>query len=137
MSNVRRARGKFRRGRGNIYRSEDLSARVHHLPLYEYRCRNCRKVVERIEKLNGPHLKSCPHCKGRVERIVSRSAIQFKGSGWYVTDYARSSAPPGDSGKQEPAPAAAAEKTAAGPDGKPKGKPAPASKGKKTGTAEK
>jgi putative FmdB family regulatory protein len=101
------------------------------LPLYEYDCRSCHKRVERIEKLNGPHLKVCPHCKGRVERIVSRSAIQFKGSGWYVTDYARSSSA-SDSGKQEPAPAAApgGEKPAAGSD-KSKTKPAAGTKGKK------
>jgi putative FmdB family regulatory protein len=108
------------------------------LPLYEYQCRNCHKIVERIEKLNGPHLKNCPHCKGRVERIVSRSAIAFKGSGWYVTDYARSSAP-SDSGKQEPAPTPAqtGDKPAAGSDAKSKPKPAPASKNKKAGAAEK
>ena len=108
------------------------------MPLYEYRCRNCHKVVERIEKLNGPHLKSCPHCKGRVDRIVSRSSIAFKGSGWYVTDYARSSSPK-DSGKQEPAPAPAqtGEKTATASDEKSRSKPAPASKGKKAGAAEK
>ena len=100
--------------------------------MYEYDCRNCHARVERIEKLNGPHLKSCPKCKGRVDRIVSRSSIAFKGSGWYVTDYPKPSSA-GDSGKQEPAPAAAqtGEKPAAGKDEKPKTKPAPATKGKK------
>jgi putative FmdB family regulatory protein len=58
------------------------------LPLYEYECEKCHKVTEKIEKVNGPHLKKCPHCGGKVEQKVSRSAIQFKGSGWYVTDYA-------------------------------------------------
>jgi len=108
------------------------------LPLYEYVCRNCHARVERIENLKGPFLKSCPKCKGRVDRIVSRSSIAFKGSGWYVTDYAKPS-PAGDSGKQEPAPAAAqpGDKPAAASDGKPKTKPAPASKGKKAGVAEK
>ena len=58
------------------------------MPLYEYKCVKCHKVTEKIEKVDGPHLKKCPHCGGKVEKMVSRSAIQFKGAGWYVTDYA-------------------------------------------------
>jgi len=103
------------------------------LPVYEYDCRKCHTRTERIEKLNGPHLKVCPKCKGAVDRIISRSAIQFKGSGWYVTDYAKSSpssGSPSDSGKTETAPAAG-EKSTAASDGKSKPKPAPAAKGKK------
>jgi putative FmdB family regulatory protein len=61
------------------------------VPLYEYECEKCGKHFEKIEKLGGPHLKKCPSCSGRVERLMSAPAIQFKGSGWYVTDYARSS----------------------------------------------
>jgi putative FmdB family regulatory protein len=58
------------------------------LPLYEYQCLKCGKKTEKIEGVSGPHLKKCPHCGGRVERLQSAPAIQFKGSGWYVTDYA-------------------------------------------------
>ena len=58
------------------------------MPLYEYECQKCHKVTEKIEKVDGPHLRKCPHCGGKVEQKVSRSAIQFKGAGWYVTDYA-------------------------------------------------
>ena len=61
------------------------------MPLYEYECEKCGKHFEKIEKVDGPHLKKCPSCRGRVERLMSPPAIQFKGSGWYVTDYARSS----------------------------------------------
>jgi putative FmdB family regulatory protein len=67
------------------------------LPLYEYKCGKCQKVTEKIEKVSGPHLKKCPHCGGKVEQLVSRSAIQFKGAGWYVTDYAGKK-PAADSG---------------------------------------
>jgi len=58
------------------------------LPLYEYKCLKCGRVTEKIENVSGPFLKKCPHCGGKVESLISASAIQFKGSGWYVTDYA-------------------------------------------------
>lgn len=59
------------------------------MPLYEYECKKCGKHFEKIEKYQGPYLKKCPSCGGGVERLMSPPAIQFKGSGWYVTDYAR------------------------------------------------
>ena len=58
------------------------------MPLYEYECTKCRRRTEKIESVSGPHLKKCPHCGGKVEQAVTAPAIQFKGSGWYVTDYA-------------------------------------------------
>jgi len=58
------------------------------VPLYEYQCTKCGKRTEKIENVSGPHLKKCPHCAGKVERLLTAPAIQFKGSGWYVTDYA-------------------------------------------------
>ena len=58
------------------------------VPLYEYKCLKCGKKTEKIESVAGPHLKKCPHCSGKVERLQSAAAIQFKGTGWYVTDYA-------------------------------------------------
>jgi putative FmdB family regulatory protein len=58
------------------------------VPLYEYQCLKCGKKTEKIESVAGPHLKKCPHCGGKVERLQSAPAIQFKGSGWYITDYA-------------------------------------------------
>jgi putative FmdB family regulatory protein len=59
------------------------------VPLYEYKCLNCGRLMERIEKVSGPHLRKCPHCGSKVEALLSAPAIQFKGSGWYVTDYAK------------------------------------------------
>jgi putative FmdB family regulatory protein len=58
------------------------------VPLYEYQCTKCKRRTEKIESVSGPHLKKCPHCGGKVEQMLTAPAIQFKGSGWYVTDYA-------------------------------------------------
>lgn len=68
------------------------------MPLYEYKCLKCGRHTEKIENVDGPHLKKCPHCGGKVERLVAAPAIQFKGAGWYVTDYAKKSSG-GDSEK--------------------------------------
>ena len=58
------------------------------MPLYEYECRKCKARTEVMQKLSDKPLTRCPKCKGRVEKVLSAPAIQFKGSGWYVTDYA-------------------------------------------------
>jgi len=60
------------------------------MPLYEYKCHSCGQKFEVIEKFSDPPLKTHPNCGGEVERLISTSALKFKGSGWYVTDYARS-----------------------------------------------
>jgi len=65
------------------------------LPLYEYQCEKCGKRFERIQKFSDPPMKKCPECGGAVERLLSAPAVQFKGSGWYVTDYARKPAATG------------------------------------------
>jgi len=59
------------------------------LPLYEYQCSKCGERIEKIQKFSDPPLSVCPRCGGKLERLLSSPAIQFKGSGWYVTDYAR------------------------------------------------
>jgi putative FmdB family regulatory protein len=64
--------------------------------MYEYECSKCRRRTERIENQRGPHLKKCPHCGGKVERLPSAPAIQFKGGGWYVSEYGRKSGPSSD-----------------------------------------
>jgi putative FmdB family regulatory protein len=70
------------------------------LPLYEYACLKCKRHTDKIENMNGPHLKKCPHCGGKVESVITAPAIQFKGSGWYVTDYGKKTSG-GDSGKSD------------------------------------
>jgi putative FmdB family regulatory protein len=61
------------------------------MPLYEYQCKKCHHRFERIQKFSDPHVKKCPDCGGPVEQVVSAPAVQFKGSGWYVTDYPKKS----------------------------------------------
>jgi putative FmdB family regulatory protein len=67
------------------------------VPLYEYHCKKCNHLFERIQKFSDPLLTICPKCGGEVEQLISAPAIQFKGSGWYVTDYAKRSGGPAPS----------------------------------------
>ena len=59
------------------------------MPLYEYECDDCGHRFERIRKFSDPPLTTCPECDGPIRKLLSSPAIQFKGTGWYVTDYAR------------------------------------------------
>jgi len=59
------------------------------VPLYEYECERCAHRFERIQKFSDPPVDVCPKCGGPVHKLMSSPAIQFKGSGWYITDYAR------------------------------------------------
>ena len=61
------------------------------MPLYEYACLKCGRHTDKIEPVAGPHLKKCPHCGGKVESVITAPAIKFKGSGWYINDYAAKS----------------------------------------------
>jgi putative FmdB family regulatory protein len=61
------------------------------MPLYEYLCKKCGHVFEKIVKFSDRPTKKCPECGGAVEQTISAPAVQFKGSGWYVTDYAKKS----------------------------------------------
>src|SRR5690242_5621972 len=60
------------------------------MPLYEYKCHSCGDTFEVIEKFSSEPLKTHAGCGGAVERLISAPAVHFKGTGWYVTDYARS-----------------------------------------------
>jgi len=66
------------------------------MPLYEYKCQSCGEKFEVIQKFSDAPLEVHEKCGGHVERLISPSALQFKGSGWYVTDYA------GGNGKSQP-----------------------------------
>jgi putative FmdB family regulatory protein len=59
------------------------------MPLYEYQCDVCGRRFELIRKFSDPPLEACPTCGGAVRKLMSSPAFQFKGSGWYITDYAR------------------------------------------------
>ena len=67
------------------------------MPLYEYQCTQCGERVEVIQKLSDPPYSHCPKCGGDMKKLVSAPAIQFKGSGWYKTDYASSKPSSGSS----------------------------------------
>src|SRR5580704_12175233 len=68
------------------------------MPLYEYECKKCGHRFEKIQLYSDKMVKKCPECGGQVEQMISAPAVQFKGSGWYVTDYAKKSSSPGSSG---------------------------------------
>ncbi len=73
------------------------------MPLYEYRCKACGHRFEKIQSFSAPDEKECPACRGEVERLISAPAVQFKGSGFYSTDYPSksSSAPKPEGGTKE------------------------------------
>jgi putative FmdB family regulatory protein len=59
------------------------------VPLYEYECQDCHFRFEKLQRLSDPPPPKCPECGGKIAQLMSAPAVQFKGSGWYVTDYAR------------------------------------------------
>jgi putative FmdB family regulatory protein len=74
------------------------------MPIYEYKCKGCGEILEVIQKFSDAPLTIHESCGGEMERLLSPSAFQFKGTGWYVTDYARNSkTPAGANGKPETA----------------------------------
>jgi putative FmdB family regulatory protein len=63
------------------------------MPLYEYKCQKCASVFEIIQKISDSPLTECPECGGRLKKVLTAPAIQFKGSGFYITDYAKKKSP--------------------------------------------
>lgn len=58
------------------------------MPIYEYKCQDCEEQLEALQRVSEPPLTTCPECGGPLKKLLSAPAFQFKGSGWYVTDYA-------------------------------------------------
>lgn len=59
------------------------------MPIYEYQCKECSRRLEALQRMSEPPLTTCPECGGELKKLLSAPAFQFKGEGWYVTDYAR------------------------------------------------
>ncbi len=68
------------------------------MPLYEYKCDKCGNLFEVMQKFSDEPLKTHQNCGGAVHRLLSAPALQFKGSGWYITDYAKSGTNKSDEG---------------------------------------
>jgi putative FmdB family regulatory protein len=87
--------------------------RLSALPLYEYKCEKCGNQFEKIEKHSAPTTQKCPNCGAKAQRMISAAGIQFKGSGWYVTDYkGKSSSATSADGSSDGASSKAGDKSA-------------------------
>ncbi|MEE8574260.1 MAG: zinc ribbon domain-containing protein [Thermodesulfobacteriota bacterium] len=75
------------------------------MPIYEYRCSECEKVFEVIQKFSDDPISECKYCSGKVEKLISQSAFVLKGEGWHDSGYAGKDNRPDKSEKSEPAPA--------------------------------
>lgn len=106
------------------------------MPLYEYRCKKCGHQFEKIQSFSAPDEKECPECKGEVERLISAPSFQFKGSGWYVNDYAskanRSAAKSSESSGDGKSATSSENKPAASSESKPAASSAPVSSATKS-----
>ena len=96
------------------------------MPIYEFRCKKCGNQIEVIQKMSDKPPARCKKCGGRLEKMISQTTFQFKGEGWYVTDYARK-----DSVSEKVERELASPEPAAKSDDSPKAKKSPA---KKTGS---
>ena len=61
------------------------------MPIYEYECKKCGRIMEAFQKFSEPPIKKCKSCSGAVQKLISHSTFHLKGTGWYVTDYANKS----------------------------------------------
>ncbi|MDX1383724.1 MAG: FmdB family zinc ribbon protein [Thermoanaerobaculia bacterium] len=82
------------------------------MPIYEYACQECGEHTEAIQRLDDPPLTECGKCGGKLRKLLSAPAFQFKGSGWYVTDYAKKDTGRDKEAGKESAAAASSEKGA-------------------------
>lgn len=108
------------------------------MPLYEYQCDACGRRFELIRKFSDPPLEKCPTCGGAVQKLVSSPAFQFKGTGFYITDYGKKEqAPPSQSDEARADAAASKEKDKGGKDGEKGGEKSGGEKGGKSDAGEK
>jgi putative FmdB family regulatory protein len=108
---------------------------VVRVPLYEYQCPKCGRF-ELIQKFSDAPLSKCPTCGSEVQKLLSAPAIQFKGTGWYITDYARKgSGKDGKDGKGEPAKSEGTKSEGAKDSGSGEGKSATATADKGSGSS--
>jgi putative FmdB family regulatory protein len=70
------------------------------LPIYEYECKSCGNIFEVLQKFSDAPISECTKCKGPVRKLLGTPALQFKGSGWYITDYAGKSPMPGNAQRE-------------------------------------
>ncbi len=103
------------------------------MPLYEYRCTECEATLETIQAFAAPPLLECPECgRSSLKKLLSAPAFQFKGSGWYVNDYARKDKSPAEGAKSD---GAAASGNGSGVSGKSEAKESSSDSGKKAGAS--
>ena len=100
------------------------------MPLYEYECDACGRRFERIQKFSDPLVTVCPTCGGTVRKLFSSPAIQFKGSGFYITDYAKPGASGSESAKDTKDKSSESSTSTSSDSGDAKSKPAAATEGK-------
>ena len=95
------------------------------MPLYEYQCEQCGATFEVIQKFSDSPIDACRSCGGPAHRLLSAPAIHLKGTGWYITDYAKKGAGSADADKPAPAGESSPGTAAAAPESKPESKSSP------------
>jgi putative FmdB family regulatory protein len=85
------------------------------MPIYEYACKKCGKTIEVIQKFSDPALRKHKECGGTLTKLISASGFQFKGTGWYVTDYAKKSGGPASETKESAPRSESSSKESAAP----------------------
>ncbi|HET9743685.1 MAG TPA: zinc ribbon domain-containing protein [Terriglobales bacterium] len=95
------------------------------MPLYEFQCEQCGHRFEKIQSFSAPDPEACPKCGGHVHRVLHAPAVQFKGSGWYVTDYAKSGSSKSDGKSGSSSESSAGSKTETKSESKPESKTKP------------
>lgn len=105
------------------------------MPIYEYQCQSCGKRTELLQRLDEPPLAACPQCGGEVKKLISAPAVQFKGSGWYVTDYAGKKGGGASSSKSDKSEASASSSSSGSSSSESSAKPASPADTKPSGSS--